>query len=442
MQTLTTGEKIRQLRKAIGLKQEDITNEELSKSLISLIEKNKRNLTKNTANIIADSLNKYYKQVGKEITPEYLLETEEDQIKKTIQKDLEYLQKIINSDDVEEKLVHTAFEKVMGLVTQWGLKEELVELKILRGNFYYNNYQYNEALKDFFEVLNHSIQATDYGQIARMYNALGSVYQMQMMTDTAIVHFVQAYDTADINNTTNKDKVKVHSVFNQILCYYNITRYDLALNHINKFKELKWEDPLYKVFNNQVILMEANTYRDLKNFDKAIKLYDRLKHEEEELDKETLFLLYENYSVFFRQQGKMDKALDYINKAFTMKDHVDVNYIPALYLYQAKCYHLLEDNKKVVALLEQGLRLAELVSKNYIVIDLHFAFAEIYIELKDFSSALCHLQEAEKVIEEKDMNSKKHDLYSFYCDVYWGMGDEIKAKTYLNKIRKSYLKDI
>jgi len=52
MRVLSTGEKIKNLRKGIGLKQEDIVSDEITRSLISMVENNKRNLTYKTAKVL------------------------------------------------------------------------------------------------------------------------------------------------------------------------------------------------------------------------------------------------------------------------------------------------------------------------------------------------------------------------------------------------------
>ncbi len=439
MEVLTTGEKVKQLRKEIGLKQEDITNDEISKSLISMIEKNKRSLTQHTATIIAENLNKYYKSMGREITPEYLLETEEEQVKKEIDKEISYLQELVTQVNGEERLINNVFDKVMELADQWGLKKELFEIKMLRGDYYYSLYKYDEALKEYLHVLNYRIQMADYGEIARMYIAIGSVYQMKMLIDTAIVHYVQAHDTAIIYNIGSMEKVKVYSIYNQILCYRKINHFDLALNKINEFKELKWEDPLFNTYYNRVLIHEANTYRDLKNYEKATKLYDKILKEQKKLDKETLFLLYDNYAYLYRKQGNIQRSLTYISKAYAIKDEVDINYIPALHLKEAKCYNLLENYEKVISLLNSGLQLAKMVSKTEFIIELYFNLVEVHIKIKDYTTALNYLQKVETIIIENNIKSKETDLYSYYSDIYLELDDKVKASEFIRKMRKKYL---
>ncbi|WP_026478863.1 helix-turn-helix domain-containing protein [Alkaliphilus transvaalensis] len=436
------GEKVKHLRMAMGLTQEDLVNDCLTLEIVSMIEKNKENLTWKTAGLIADSLNNYYKATGKEITAEYLMEVSEEEARDNIKQDIDKLQRVIDSGHVDESFIYNTFEEVMDTVKMWGFKEELVELQLLRGDYYYYSYQYNEALQDYLDVQEYYMKNEDYSKVARMYIILGTVYQMQMLIDTAIIYFVKAEDIVRTYETNNRQKIIAQSLFNRIICYSQIKRYDLVFSHIELLKSLKWDDPIFKNYYDQALLIEANTYRDLDKYMKAAKIYDVLLLKKFQLDKDTLFLVYENYSVLHRKQGNIDMALEYIQKALEIKEEVNINYRPALYLYQAQCCKLPEEYEKIKKFLENGLTLSEWVSKQHMVIDMHFAFVELYLKMQDVEEVLKHLQEVERLLIEKDFKPRMYDLYSYYIELYTGLGDVTKVLEYTKKIRsKNYLTD-
>ncbi|MBM7614954.1 helix-turn-helix domain-containing protein [Alkaliphilus hydrothermalis] len=433
---LSAGEKIRKLRTAIGLSQEELTENVVSKSLISMIEQGKRSLTLQTAEIIAQCLNRYYHKMGQDITAEYLMETEEDSIREEIAKDLDHLRRAINSRRADETLVQNTFEKVMNLTQKWKLEEEYAELKILRGNFYYDNYQYQYALKDYLDVMDHSTKVREYGQIARVYNLLGSTYQMQMLLENAIAHYQKGFDTAMFYSTDNQDKIKAQTMFNQIVCYKRLKRYDVALTHIDLFRNLKWDDPEFKIYIKQITLIEANIYRDIENWRKAEETYKSLLDEAKRLDAETLYLLYENYGLLHRNQGHKTKALKYFEKAFKLKDEVSLNYLPELYLYQSTCYNIEEEYEEMATLLEQGLKLADMISVKHMMIKVRLAYVEVFIKLKDYNSALQQLNSVEKLVFRGVAKPLLYDLYSYYIEVYNGLGSYTEATEYAVKIRQ------
>ena len=88
-----SGARIKKLRTDLGLKQTDITSDKVSKSLICMIETNRRSLTYQTAVAIAEELNKHYGPLGKMISVEYLMETEEDRARKEVNEKLKKLKK-------------------------------------------------------------------------------------------------------------------------------------------------------------------------------------------------------------------------------------------------------------------------------------------------------------------------------------------------------------
>ncbi|WP_026476117.1 helix-turn-helix domain-containing protein [Alkaliphilus transvaalensis] len=440
MKGQSQGEKIKKLRLDLGLKQEDLTNHEVSKSLISMIEKGKRSLTLYTANIIANSLNKYYKSMGKEITAEFLMETDLDKVRREIKTELDYLNSIIETEKIEEKLIIPNFESLLALTEEWDIKEDGMAVIALRGKCYYSLYKYNQALKDLSTVLEYYIEVKNYGEVARIYNFMGSCYYMQMAIDRGLDYFAKSYEIAVQHDIHNKSRVKIEAVFNMVLCYRKLEKFDMVIQNINLFKSLDHDYEVYDYFNDQVTLLEANTYRDVGNFEKAEKLYEKLIQRGSEINVNTLFLAYINISIFYRENQKVNSALDYINKGIEIAEKIEDNYYkPVLFKHEAICYVIFKNYTKVIELLEMGLIEAQKIERKDTIIDIYFAFVELYIRLEDYNKALYYLQQVEKVITDNNIKTKVNELYSFYIDVYISLGDIEKSKMYTAKMRSVYL---
>ncbi len=108
---LTYGQKIKLVRKRLNLKQSDIVNEEVSRNFISMIENDKSKPSYRVAQIIAEKANEACVKIGldPEYTPEYFLETMEDQVKQKMQGHLDRLKaKEDSSYEVLEPLVEEA----------------------------------------------------------------------------------------------------------------------------------------------------------------------------------------------------------------------------------------------------------------------------------------------------------------------------------------------
>ncbi len=440
MEVLTPGEKIKKLRVDIGLKQEDITNGEVSKSLVSMIERNKRGLTWSVASSIADCLNKYYKNMGKEITPEFLMETEVDCVTKEIHEDLAFLKEQVALKNCDLKLTSQAIDKIMGLVNQWNLHKEKMELLLIRGDFFYYSYQYNCAIRDYSDVLIYYVEEKRYDDMAKVYNYIGSCYHMLMMIDQAINNYSKAYDITVEHNILNKEKIRMQASLNLIICYRKIQKYDMALQNINKLKETQWKNnQFYNKYYGQLFLLEANTYRELNNNERAEKLYNKLIQMQDELSVNTLFLAYENYAICCIKYNEIEKALDNVEKAFNLIEQVNPNESLWIYLTKSKCYLESDRYDKALDTLNEGIVLARELNNNEMVINFRFTLAETYILLKDYDNALNHLRDAEKFIIKSNINAKENDLNILLGEVYCLAGEVEKGVEYMTKARKSYL---
>ncbi len=439
MEGLTPGEKIKKLRLNLGLKQDDITNEAVSKSLISMIERNKRGLTWNVANSIAKSFNRYYKNMNKKITAEFLMETEEDRIKKEIKEELSLLKDLIDSENVDKKVMNTLFDKVLISINQLKLKKEKAEFLFLRGEFNYITYDYKEAINDFTEVLVYYIEGKIYSEIANVYNYLGACHQMLMTLDQAINYYVKAYDITVENNTSNREKIWMETTCNLIVCYRKMKRYDLAIHYINRFKGTKCkEQKLYKQINGSIMLLEANTYRDMSNFVKAEQIYNKLLEVKEELTDELLFMTYDNYAILLLDKGRVDSAVNKVSKAYELFDKVKPYNRLGLIFTKSKCYMKSGRLSKLYETLQEGLTLAEEVNHIEMIINFHFAYTQTYIYNMDYGNALNHLGIVEKYIKQYDIKTKVNDLNIFYAEIYCKEGKAEKSVEYMLKVRKDY----
>ncbi|WP_026478399.1 helix-turn-helix domain-containing protein [Alkaliphilus transvaalensis] len=439
MTYLNSGEKIRQLRKAMDLKQDDLTSDEITKSLISMIESNKRNLTWKTAYIIARNLNKYYATLGQNITPEYLMRAEEDDARQDIRKNIDELKEAVKTGALDEKLIHHNFKQLAESIIKFNFKDELMEFKILRGTFFYNNDQYQEALKDYLDALSYANEIKAFNKVAWLHILIGKTYKMQSLVDTAIIHFIKSLDITCINESYDSEKIKAYSNFNLVICYEIKRRHDLIFSHINSFRKLNWNDPEFKIFSDRLELIEANTYRVIGNYIRAAAIYDKLL-EAKGLDLETMFLIYQNYTLLALEEGNAQKGLEYNAKAKNLKEQIDISQQSALLLYEARCYNLLEKHKKVFELLEFAVKLVERVPNKHLIVDIHFALIEAFMQYKDFCKVETYLNEVEKIIFKKELKNRVSELNSYYIDYYIEIGDRKKAREYSKMIRsKNYL---
>lgn len=221
MKIISTGEKIKQLRIDIGLNQDDLTNDEITRSLISMIENNKRNLTYRAAKVIADSLNQYYINLGKRITPDYLLESEVEQAQRLIKERLDEMQQLIDHPMVgNENQVVENFKKLIKFARQWKLDSMVAQLYETRGKYYFNTYRYNAAISDSISALEYYLEKKNYDKAITLYFQIGNCYFQLMLYDQALLYYNRALALVHTNPSENTDRDQMLLMYNRILCYY------------------------------------------------------------------------------------------------------------------------------------------------------------------------------------------------------------------------------
>ncbi|GAB6088152.1 helix-turn-helix domain-containing protein [Alkaliphilus crotonatoxidans] len=431
MRVLSRGEKIKELRTRIGLKQDDISNDEITRSLISMIENNKRNLTFKTARVISDALNKYYINLGKEITPDLLLESEVEQAQRMIRERLDEMRELLDNPTAgAEKEVYSSFQRLIDFAKEWNLQNMIAELKEARGRFYYKTYQYNKGLKDFFDVLEYHLKYENYHKVASMYNLIGSsLYQLDS-PDQALLYYEKVYDTIITHHPSNYDLMKILVRKNKILCYIKLKRYDTAFSLIAEFKEFynKEDEKFY-----EIILMEANTYLEVQNYTKAAKIFNKLLKKSTKFSRGLLFLVYESYADLYIRKGEYQHSIDSIESALQYADDGEPNVVAYLYLFEAKAYLELSQVNKAHSIVEEGLVYASKVSETNVVIGLSIIRAQIDIHTNCYDQAEKKLNWLEEYVLKKAMKEKLNEIYLCYIELYCKKKDMKKCLEYTYK---------
>lgn len=433
MNIVSTGEKIKKLRTDIGLKQDDISNDEITRSLISMIENNKRNLTYRTAKIIATELNKYYVNLGAEITPDLLMESEVQQAQRIIREKLDEMQQLLeNPTPGTEGQVYQSFQKLIDFAKEWKLEEMIANLHEARGKFYYKTYQYNKALEDTFDSLGYHIKEENYDKVTHLYNYIGSCYYQLNLPEQALIYYQIVEKIIEAHQPINSQKIKSFILKNKILCFRKLKKFDMALKIIIDFKKFyKNEDKhLY-----EVLLMEANTYRDIHNYEKAYKLYNKLLKKSDSLNPDLLLLIYENLADIAQKKGDYQISLKYIELAYRYINDIELNDATYLYLKQAKVNWKLGNIKEADNLIGKGLELAGKVSKIDVIIDLTLLQIEMEIGTENFRLAEKKLNWLKHYVEQNDMKDKVADVYLYFMELYCKTQNFEKCKEFINTQR-------
>jgi len=433
LEILSPGKKIRNLRKKINLRQDQLTDDKITRSLVSMIESGKRNLNRKTAEIIAEKLNQYYKNLGKEITPQYLLESEESQAEKIIDSHLNSLAPIINNKrETDYNHVIEIFNKIFGLAKTWGLEAKLAEIRMMRGRYFYEVSKNNPALDDYFSALEYYLGASEARAVANIYIEAGKCYYNLLLFGQAIFYNQKALNMARDNKVPNGNDIHIKALYNLVECYIRTKKLDLAIQSIDDFKHLKG---VKEELSDNITLMEANTYRELKNYEKAKKLYDKLMNKEAKLKTASKINLFVSLAAHNRELENYDEAFANIEQASEYIGDLKEVYLTEYLLKIANEYYLLNRPEKVSELLNEAEASRSQYTYTEIMADLKILLANNLASTGELDEAEKTLLELESSLEQLEIRLKLKEVYAAICEFYISHNALTKSKVYFEKIK-------
>ncbi|WP_026476961.1 helix-turn-helix domain-containing protein [Alkaliphilus transvaalensis] len=433
MYIFSPGEKIKRLRREIGLKQDQLTDDQITRSLISMIENEKRNLSEETAEIIATRLTRHYESYGKVITANYLLESKEDQVKNIIDTQLISLTELMtNYQNLNSDHVFNIFNKLLTLAEDWSIKEHYAKTLLVRGDYHFSINRYNDALMDFFNCLDYYLGDRDNETTASIYNKIGSSFLKKGFVDEGLLYYNKACAIIEVLNTNSLNSIKILSTYNMISCYRRLKKFDLVFKYVSLFKELKdYNENLY----SEVLLMEANTYYDLGIYEKAKIIYDELLTRNPQVDSNILLTTYNQLAKIYHYMGNSKESQEYTQKIDELIENHSITFSSDVYCALAKYYCDLSLIDKALSLLDKGFRYAKIQNNLEAMISIKLLIADIYREhIKDYDEAESHILYLEEHFKNHAYKDKHVEVYAKIAKFYCLINNPARCIKYLDKI--------
>jgi HTH-type transcriptional regulator, quorum sensing regulator NprR len=401
------GQKIKEARKDKKLTQEELADNNISRSLISLIENDISYPSMQTLEYLALKLDKHISY--------FLVEDDTDSLNLIV--DLEYLM------DTEEysQLINKAenFIKYKLSVIENMKKQYLGVLYCLLGIAYYKT---NNKLA--YEYLNRSIDYLKHDgnnkYIAKSYNYLASL----MYNDKnygQMEHYLILADSCTSIITFENINQKLNILYNLALAYYYQHKFSLSMDILQEALVHSKKHELFYSFGEFNMLLAFN-YRSLNKIDdamncnvKAIKYFKLIENKYME------HRCYVNLSILFRICGDYYNSLNYINDAIIYFQSIgdEVKLINANVEKLISMFILNKDKDLI-------LETANTILKNPKCIDIakgetSTIIAYIKVKNRDYMGSLNLFKEAEKLLfnyNDTEMNVFiYHGLYIIYKEL-------------------------
>ncbi len=237
---LEPGQRLREIRKKLGLKQEDLAGENMSKNYISMFENGKRRINIINASYFADIINNkaYEKGIALNVTASYFVKNEKDLAR---EKCIDWMDKILDKKENNKTEVYKDLYKIIYLSNKYKLEDILAKALELKGKQLYRNGLYSCAITHFSKSLSYYTKELDDVGIENSYLAIGKTHFMDGNYRMAIAY----YNLASL--IENEDFI----LYYKALSYYKLGEYEIAKGIIDKimFKDervIELENYIYK----------------------------------------------------------------------------------------------------------------------------------------------------------------------------------------------------
>lgn len=220
---LKPGERLREIRKRLGLTQEDLAGENMSKNYISMFENNKRRINMINATYFADVLNNKAAEKGVDlnINASYFVKNEKDIARERC---IRWLDNLSRGRGNTKSKVYRQLYKTIYLSREYKIYDLLAKALELKGRQLYKDRLYNCAITHFSTSLLYYVKENDDIGVKNIYLSMGKTYFMTNNYTLAITYY----------NLTNLTGNEDHILYYKALSYYELGKYEIAKDIINK----------------------------------------------------------------------------------------------------------------------------------------------------------------------------------------------------------------
>lgn len=217
---LSPGQRIRSIRKQLGIKQEELAGDKFSKNYISMFENNKRKINPINATYLADRINEISKKKEKDIyiTASYLLKTESDMATErcnNLFEDVELKYDLDTHDRLKKIYLAIEISKKYSLSNYYGRGMYLLGKISLEKNVYHC------AITQFLEALNHFSMFKQKQSVVEAYKMLGITFYLKKDIESSIIYLNLAESNiSELSNINRKNDQREQIAYYRALCYY------------------------------------------------------------------------------------------------------------------------------------------------------------------------------------------------------------------------------
>jgi tetratricopeptide (TPR) repeat protein len=424
---LTTGEKIKNLRKKLGMRQQELEDKNMSRAFISMVENGKRGLGKENARSIAEKLNNKASKLG------FNLNIDEEYLLRTPKEDAEFYcsEKLNNNPTVDE------IDVILKICKDYNLIKIKAESYKILGDYAFEINDYKKAIIKYMTSIDLYKDIGDYSLLPYLYNKIG-VCKLNLLENTmndllyreAIFLFERANYYAENLNDLEAEK---YSLYNIAKIYKILNEWEKALDFTEKYSFLCSKNNDKEGYVAAAIL-KASCYSEKGNKEKAISLYMEL-IENLTNGEEILWIIYNNLGIIYTQENNFDKGKECFYKAENIVKGKNIKKLSITFIEKSVIYIKQMLYEEALYFIKEGIKLSLEINYMPLVIKGYYMLIDIYNLLNDFINVRNTYINLLNLIKNKE--EYKNDIIKIYSNLallYLKQNDIEMCKKYLSII--------
>jgi len=369
MKFLTPREKIKDTRKFLKMKQEDLQDENVSRGLISMIETDKRSLGTSVAVKLVEKFRQKAKElnINFDIDEHFLLRSPSEDAKLYCLKKLE--DSIIN-------------EEILEIACKFNLLEIKASYYSKRGDFCLTTKDYDNAFINYIDSISIYKDIKQHDVIPHLYFQIGLCKAKAFKYNDALAYF----DICKRYCLIYKDANTHQSVLYDIaLCYKKINKFELALETIDTYlTSVNKKDNFYFYAN----ILKANCYESIGKYDIVIEIYNNLIAEltKPQVEDPLFGYIYNNLGTVYLAKSDFKTSLECFERAEKIRNVIDKGTLCHTLIDKSEVFFRQHFYVKALNVAKLGLSSAEFYKDYEYILKGYYVLLHIYENTNDSSN--------------------------------------------------------
>lgn len=399
LEFLNPGEKVKNIRKLLGLKQEKLEEIGVSRNFISMVEHDKRKLNKRTAKKVLDIFKQKAKELNLDLSIDvkYLLTsaTEEAMV---------YCREKLNIELSMEEI-----ENLIDLCNKYKIVEDILPILYIRkANLLFEKTIFDEAFVQYYNAFEIYNSNNDIANKAFVFNKLGKCKLMTLDLTESLAYFIRSYNLSlDSDNIT----IKKYSLYNLALVYGRLDKLEEAQKNIDSYILLcDSKNDFYEAMDAEIL--RAIYFSREGKYEKSIETYLKILTKESQIKDASLALIYNNLGINYFEISNLESSIECFNKAQHLRETSDISKLCRTLIDKSKVYMKNKVTNEAVKLLNEALDMSIIYSDVEYIINSFNLLEEIYTSLHDKNSLSLLYNKILFILKNKANNQQMVNIYT------------------------------